>query len=94
MSFDQDLDCTSYSDGTYTANGPVLKEKCFPIPTSWTLRSHFSGLPQHLEVTVKRDGVTLLDAVPMLAYHIERPDNPHCGPQCNVASLSLNFDGR
>jgi len=68
-------------------DGTACWQKCEPIPGKYQSRLAVTGTPARFQLSVVRDGETVLDQEVEPAYRDVYPNGPECGGACRQATL-------
>ena len=81
------FDFSSESQCEMGCSGGTCWQKCTPIPGKFRSRLAVTGTPTTLELTLVRDGETILAQKVEPAYVEVYPNGPECGGACRQATL-------
>ena len=81
------FDFISESKCEMGCDGTACWQKCTPIPGKYQSRLAVTGTPARFELTLVRDGETILAPKVEPAYRAVYPNGPECGDACRQATL-------
>lgn len=84
------FDFSSESQCEMGCNGSACWQKCTPIPGKFLSRLAVTGTPALFELTILRDGETILAQKVAPAYREVYPNGPECGGACRQATLEYS----
>jgi hypothetical protein len=62
-------------------------QQCTPIAGKFDAFLYVSGAPSRIDITLVRDGQTILAEKKEITYQDSYPNGPECGPACRTAAL-------
>lgn len=80
----QEVTCMEYT------HGDSVSQSCTPIPDQYYVSVSVMGTPASVDVSLERDGDTLVEETHELSYEEARPNGPECEPLCRQASVEVN----